>query len=649
LRLTRLTAATAVAASAALVAAGTTAHAAGQLNPATSFSYTVHQDGTVVAPTDGSAIPNIDSVKSTIRAYYGATKGADPTYTGSGTAPQIYLPNLSTSPYAKQVKAIATALKSTLTGPGAGKAVVFDVDSTLLSDYAFEEAVNYNYDGTVNANWVGHGMDAVPGMVDLVKTLKERGYALYAVTGRPGAAGPLSATTGQRQPTLDNLHADGYVDAQGADIFTDANTYLKDLVQGDPHFESWVDCNADGNPACSTVEVKASTRAHIEATDNVHVVLNVGDQWSDLAGGSADATQKIPNPSYYLGSADIPGAPARDSEMVQPTTYTMAPDGSTGASATDGDAIPNEGNVVALIRAYYGATGGVANKTSSPYISQLASLEKAWTTQIATACQRGAAKVAAAQTAIVNARADVAEDVATVAKATKAAQKARKAVKRKHGKAKIAAKKRLHAAERTLARAQRTLAHDRKTLAGIAVPKSPAAVFDADDTTLWTYDMEDGSPAAAHPGMQFNFNQTLQNTWVQNGWFPATPGMPALVKAVKAAGCTIVGLTGRNTEQQAATIDNLTKVGYVDAAGTPLFTAANYYTKWLATATAPAYIDCGDDKTCSTIEYKSGTREYLETQKGLDIVANLGDQFSDLHGGYADATYKLPNPTYYLP
>ena len=32
-----------------------------------------------------------------------------------------------------------------------------------------------------------------------------------------------------------------------------------------------------------------------------------------------------------------------------------------------------------------------------------------------------------------------------------------------------------------------------------------------------------------------------------------------------------------------------------------------------------------------------------------DVVANLGDQYSDLIGGYADRTVKLPNPTYYLP
>ena len=34
---------------------------------------------------------------------------------------------------------------------------------------------------------------------------------------------------------------------------------------------------------------------------------------------------------------------------------------------------------------------------------------------------------------------------------------------------------------------------------------------------------------------------------------------------------------------------------------------------------------------------------------GFRIIANFGDQFSDLKGGSADRAVKLPNPTYYLP
>ena len=43
-------------------------------------------------------------------------------------------------------------------------------------------------------------------------------------------------------------------------------------------------------------------------------------------------------------------------------------------------------------------------------------------------------------------------------------------------------------------------------------------MLDADDTTLWTYDMEDRA-------MQFNFDPVVQDKWVQKQRFPATPSM----------------------------------------------------------------------------------------------------------------------------
>ena len=170
--------------------------------------------------------------------------------------------------------------------------------------------------------------------------------------------------------------------------------------------------------------------------------------------------------------------------------------------------------------------------------------------------------------------------------------------------------------------------------------QDPVVVLDADDTTLWTYDMEDGA-------MKFNFNPTVQNNeWVQPQRFPATPGMVALAKAVDNAGCSLVGLTGRNDAQKDATLGNLAKVGYTG------FTSSDYYTKWVS-GTVPsnrpwmAGTPC-EDGVCTTIEYKSLTRKHVAAQ-GHRIVANLGDQFSDLIGGYAERQVKLPNPTYYLP
>ncbi len=174
--------------------------------------------------------------------------------------------------------------------------------------------------------------------------------------------------------------------------------------------------------------------------------------------------------------------------------------------------------------------------------------------------------------------------------------------------------------------------------------RNPAIVLDADDTTLWTYDMEVAD-------MHFVFDPTLQDEWVQDERFPATPSMTSLVAVAQRSGCTIIGLTGRNDDQKAATIANLNTVGYPQFSATKRGTQT-YYTKWTGVGASqqPAYISCAAAK-CTTIEYKSQTRAHIESRAGgrYDVVANFGDQYSDLIGGSADRSVKLPNPTYYLP
>ena len=52
--------------------------------------------------------------------------------------------------------------------------------------------------------------------------------------------------------------------------------------------------------------------------------------------------------------------------------------------------------------------------------------------------------------------------------------------------------------------------------------------------------------------------------------------------------------------------------------------------------------------TCTTIEYKSGTRAHIASE-GYSIMADFGDQYSDLLGGNAGHQVKIPNPMYYIP
>jgi predicted secreted acid phosphatase len=213
-----------------------------------------------------------------------------------------------------------------------------------------------------------------------------------------------------------------------------------------------------------------------------------------------------------------------------------------------------------------------------------------------------------------------------------------------------------------------------------------AIVLDVDDTTLTTWNYELFSNWDFNPGTNANFvgcdTPSPCATFTGN-MFPAAPGMVDLVNRAKALGYAVFWITGRGDSQHAATIANLvsdTAAGFPDItdvtysgktvpeidAGypkpTPLDIGHGGFTDGLFTkppiGSYPPYLDtpefCGPyihatpAASCPTIQYKSGTRAYIESQ-GYDIVADFGDQFSDLLGGFADKTFKMPNPNYYLP
>jgi len=175
-----------------------------------------------------------------------------------------------------------------------------------------------------------------------------------------------------------------------------------------------------------------------------------------------------------------------------------------------------------------------------------------------------------------------------------------------------------------------------------------AIVLDVDDTTLNTWPFE--------LSVNFAFSPTAQQPYVDGQKFLAEPGMVETVKAAEREGYAIFYLTGRPATQEAATLGNLTADGIGVDAGYPKPTTLSdgedgLFTK-PAVANYPDYLKaaCAGDanSTCTTIHYKSATRAHIESL-GYDIVANVGDQFSDLKGGHADHVFKIPNPSYYLP
>jgi len=207
-----------------------------------------------------------------------------------------------------------------------------------------------------------------------------------------------------------------------------------------------------------------------------------------------------------------------------------------------------------------------------------------------------------------------------------------------------------------------------------------AIVLDVDDTTLTTWNYELYSNWDFNPTTNGQFVGLTNNVFTGN-MFPPTPGMVDLASRADAMGYAIFWITGRGDAQHAATIANLqddaaaglpnidtvtlngktipeVDAGYV--APTPLDIGHGGFTDGLFTKPPvgqyPAYLDqpqfCGpfidQGVSCPTIQYKSGTRAYIESQ-GYDIVGDFGDQFSDLEGGFANKTFKMPNPNYYLP
>jgi predicted secreted acid phosphatase len=329
-----------------------------RLEPRTHF--VMAPDGSSGTREDGAGIPNIDSVKSTIRTYYGA--GSD------GIA------NKQTSPYISEMKRIAHSqwryldrAKKDAVRHHRRPAIVFDADDTTLWTYDMEDgAMHFNFDPTLQNEWVqDQRFPATPSMVDFVNRAKQKGFAIFGLTGRSDT---------QEDATLGNLSKVGYTPFDNANFFT--------KWSGTNPKPSYVTC---ATSTCTTAEYKAGTRKHIEKDLGYDIVLNVGDQWSDLQGGYADKALKLPNPTYFLPSPDLDGTPA-DRAFSPRSRFTMKPDGSSG-TIEGGEGIPNIDIVKSTIRTYYKATAGISDKNDSPYIREMSRITQRITPRLVDACR----------------------------------------------------------------------------------------------------------------------------------------------------------------------------------------------------------------------------------------------------------------------
>jgi predicted secreted acid phosphatase len=245
--------------------------------------------GPTFTPHSESQITNIDVLRQQISNYYG-----DPGKTGIFSVDSYY---------AKEASSVATsgahwlAARANSQSPSGMKAIVLDVDDTTLATWNYEIFSNWAYNPATNATYVmGQLFPAVPGMVDMVTQAADEGYAIIFITGRPAT---------QEAATLGNLTSDGV----GVDAGYPAPTTLNDGEDGlftKPAVADYPDyllqaCAEEisAGHSCTTVHYKSATRAHIESL-GYEIVADFGDQYSDLTGGFADRTFKLPNPNYFL-------------------------------------------------------------------------------------------------------------------------------------------------------------------------------------------------------------------------------------------------------------------------------------------------------------------------------------------------------------
>jgi len=156
----------------------------------------------------------------------------------------------------------------------------------------------------------------------------------------------------------------------------------------------------------------------------------------------------------------------------------------------------------------------------------------------------------------------------------------------------------------------------KKARAAGCAPPNLAIVLDIDETSLSNYAQLES----------FNFSNAsaaLINAAVSTTQ-PAIGSTLGLYQQARAAGISVFAITGRPTLVETQTKQNLANAGYTDLQGV-------------------FFKPSGQD----TVTFKSGQRAAIEAQ-GYRIVANVGDQESDLAGGHADRSFKLPNPFYFI-
>jgi acid phosphatase len=145
-------------------------------------------------------------------------------------------------------------------------AAVFDIDETSLSNWdALADCGFCSFTVQAKLYSIAHDQAIIP-TLELFNFAKSKGIAPFFVTGRP---------EGARAVTIKNLTEVGY--------------------------SGWADLimRSDGGKQ-EPARIYKSHQRQLIADKGYRIVLNIGDQASDLAGCCAERTFKLPNPFYLI-------------------------------------------------------------------------------------------------------------------------------------------------------------------------------------------------------------------------------------------------------------------------------------------------------------------------------------------------------------
>lgn len=159
---------------------------------------------------------------------------------------------------------------------------------------------------------------------------------------------------------------------------------------------------------------------------------------------------------------------------------------------------------------------------------------------------------------------------------------------------------------------------------------TPALVLDIDETSLSNWPQLAANDFAYIPDAECkSLPQGPCGSRAWNAMAKAQPIAPtlALFNEAKRLGIKIFFITGRRNSERVVTAENLRNAGYEG------------YERLV--------MKPDELNVKSAADYKSAARARIDAE-GYDIIANVGDQESDLDGGYAEKLFKLPNPFYFI-